>query len=190
MRSSDRPWVWFVGGVLLGARVAWVCCSRKSAPQRRFPDRFPAARLRSEFRARLAGTAADGRALDGPAAGPFVWVDAGDEVVVYPESLQVRVAGDVLLVSVGLETDQTGRSDVITAFALARDPDGGGLIATTNEVSHGDPLLVGRWGRVLQDAVWAALLGLARDHSAERGASPAAILLREGQLELLAGTSA
>jgi hypothetical protein len=190
VRSPDRPLVWFFRGLLVSAPVAWLisCCRR--APRRRIPDRVTPSRLASELGTRLVGTAADGRALDSPVTGPFVWVSDGDEILVYPASLQTRVVGDVLLVSIDLETDQTGRSPVVCAFALARDPEGGGLLATTDEVPFGDPLLVGRWGRVVQDALWASLMALAADHSAERGASPAGLFLRAGRLEFAARRTA
>jgi len=66
------------------------------------------------FAARLTPVAAGG------APAPVIWVDGGDEVLVHLESVQAKMLdGGVLLVSVDLETDQTGRTPLIVRLALA-----------------------------------------------------------------------
>jgi len=93
-----------------------------------------------------------------------------------------------LLVSIDLETDQTGRSPLIVALTLSADPkDPAGLVATTDEYPRGDGRLASRWGRPLQAAVWASLISLAQDHAAERSGAPQAITITPKGLTLQAG---
>jgi hypothetical protein len=94
----------------------------------------------------------------------------------------------MLLLSVDLETDQTGRTPLVVALALGNADDPAGLVATTDELPHGNGLLASRWGKPLQDAVWASLLGLATDHAEERGLAPQSITASAGTLQLSAAT--
>jgi hypothetical protein len=155
------------------------------------------ATLAATLAARLAGTAADGRRTAAIAATPIaagaaplpvIWVDGGDEVLVHLESVQAKmVDGGVLLVSVDLETDQTGRTPLIVRLALPVSGQAAGLVATTDAVPTGNGLLAARWGTVLQNAVWAALLGLAQDHATQSGLAPRGIGVTAGQLTLQPG---
>ncbi|PYN42288.1 MAG: hypothetical protein DME00_29410 [Candidatus Rokuibacteriota bacterium] len=101
---------------------------------------------------RLAGTPI------GPAAPdpnePVVWIDAGDEVIVHGGSVRARIEGGALLLTVELESEQTGRRALTVPFAFA------GSTAIAGSV-YGDPHLVSRWGHILQDALWSALRGVA-----------------------------
>jgi hypothetical protein len=158
-------------------------------PGHHVPSSFDPGELAGEIAARIAGGAADGSALPAAAAPParVVWVDGGDEVLVHLDSTQVRIAGDALLVSVDLEADQTGRSPVVVALALGGRGGDAGLFAVTDEVPRGHPVLVNRWGRAMQDAVWASLLGLVGDHALERGRWPDGFFPEAGRLHLNAG---
>jgi hypothetical protein len=101
-----------------------------------------------------------GRRLAGAPVGPaapdpeesIAWVDAGDEVAVHPRSVRARIEGGALLLTVELESDQTGRRVLTVPFVLA------GASAVAGSV-HGDPGLAARWGHILQDALWSALRG-------------------------------
>jgi hypothetical protein len=134
------------------------------------------------FAARLTPVAAGG------APAPVIWVDGGDEVLVHLESLQTKMLdGGVLLVSVDLETDQTGRTPLIVRLALPTSGQAAGLLAATDAYPTGNGLLASRWGAVLQNAVWAALLGLAQDQAAQSGLAPRGIGVTAGQLTLQPG---
>jgi hypothetical protein len=155
------------------------------------PDKFNEADLGAELGLRLRGMPAGGSRQPSltTSAATVIWIDAGDEVLVHLDSVQVRMLNGTLLVSVDLETDQTGCSPLVVAFSLgAGDP--AGLVATTDEVPRGHPVLASRWGRPLQAAVWAGLLGLAKDHAIERNAAPQAIQVLQGELSLQAGQPA
>ena len=106
-------------------------------------------------------------------------------MLVHLDSLQVRILDGMLLVSVDLETDQTGRATMVVALALGKPGDLAGLIATTDEIPRGNPLLASRWGKTLQDAVWGALLSLAGDLARDTKAVPGGINAVKGQLSFV-----
>jgi hypothetical protein len=83
-----------------------------------------------------------------------VWVDAGDEVVVHRRSVRARIERGALLLTVELESEETGRRALTVPFALA------GSTAIAGSV-YGNPHLVARWGHILQNALWSALVGVA-----------------------------
>jgi len=154
----------------------------------RMPDDFSASSLARELALRIAGSPADGSIPAAAASGAVIWVDAGSEVVAHLDSIQTRLLKGTLLVSSGLETDQTGRSPLIVALTLSADPkDPAGLVATTDEYPRGHGQLAARWGRPLQAAVWASLLSIAQDHAAQHSGVPHAITITEGRLTLQAG---
>ena len=134
---------------------------------------------------RLLGTPADGSraaATTTASAAPVIWVDKGDEVVVHLETTNVRMLNGTLLVSVDLETDQTGRSPLVVVLAMGATGDPAALVAVTDDLPQGNGQLAARWGRVLQEAVWAALLQLVRDHALERGLAPRSLSITAGQI--------
>jgi hypothetical protein len=101
--------------------------------------------------------------LGAPGAEPggIVWVKDGDEVAVWLDSLTVQLEPGLIRVRLDLETEQTGRvpQDVVIAVAqLSARPS---LQAVTDETTRGDVRLAARWGQILQDAIWGALLDLA-----------------------------
>lgn len=178
--------VFFALGFLFGA--LWVWLSRRRKPRFRHPDRFNEPALATEIGVRLAGSPADGsEAAEGAPPNKVIWVDAGDEVLVHLDSTRVKFAGQTLLVSVDLETDQTGRAPVIVAFALGSPSDKAGLVATTDEVPHGHPLLVSRWGPAVRASVWNSLLGMAEDHATERRLAATGITAQAGRLVIGVG---
>lgn len=158
-------------------------------PTTKIPDRFDETGLSATLQVRLSGSPADGTTL-AAASAPLqkvIWVDQGDEVLVHLDSLRTRVVGQTLLVSLDLETDQTGRTALVVPMALASANDPAALVAVTDDLPRGNGLLASRWGRVVQDAVWAGMLGLASDHAAERGLAPRGIVLDAGSIRLHAG---
>jgi hypothetical protein len=146
--------------------------------------------LADALRVRLIGRPASG-ARPNPdqaaAINKVIWVEDGDEVLVHLDSMRTRILDRLLLVSLDLETDQTGRAPLGLAFALGSSDDQAGLVAVTDDLPHGNPLLAARWGRALQAAVWASLLGLAGDHAGEQNLAPLGISAVQGTLRLHAG---
>ena len=150
-----------------------------------YADRADEAGLAAELRGRLIGTPADGSAVgQATTAKQIIWVDAGDEVLVHLDSIKVRLLTRAIVVSLDLEADQTGRGPLIVTFSLGGARDQEGRVATTDELPHGNPQLAARWGRAVQAALWAALMGLVSDHAAERGKEPGAIYVTPGAIQI------
>jgi len=168
---------------LAGAGPAPPCGPGKPA----IPDQLEPAELSTLVQSRLAGTPASGIASDatGPPPATVVWVDRGDEVVVHLDGVRTEIAGDCVLVSIDLETDQTGRTPMVVAFALGSS-EAAGLVVATDELPRGNAILAARWGPSVQAAAWSALLSVAADHATERGLAPQGLSVAGGRLKLLA----
>jgi hypothetical protein len=153
----------------------------------KIPDYLDEASLATHLAMRLAGTAAEGGALSisQPNIPAVIWVDRGDEVLVHLSSLRTQIRDGVLLISIDLETDQRGRTTLVLTLALGSEKDPAGLIAVTDELPRGDGIIASRWGKTVQEALWASLLTLALDHAKERSASPVGFSTAGGRLLLL-----
>jgi hypothetical protein len=150
--------------------------------------------LTAQISVRLMGTTANGVPLSAVPAGTppltkVIWVNHGNEVLVHLDSTVVRILDRTVLVSVDLETDQTGRTPLVCSFAVSSAGELGGLVATTDELPRGLGSLASAWGQQLQSAVWSSLMGLANDHAAERSLSPRALSAAAGTLSLHAGAA-
>lgn len=108
-----------------------------------------------------------------------VWSEGGDEVVVHAARTTVAVLDGALVVTVPLECAEAGRGDVEVLLALAGGGERPGLVAATETLPCGAPLLVGRWGTAVQDAVWSAVLTLAADGDFGEAAGAVAGLVAE-----------
>jgi hypothetical protein len=143
--------------------------------------------LASSLAPHVAGQPADGSPAAVGAPTTAVWVDGGDEVVVHLDSLSMRILDGTVVASLDLESDQTGRAAVVIRIALADATGEAGLVAATDEVAGGHPLLAARWGRAVQDAVWSGLLALAQEHGTAHGEAPRGISAVAGALRLHLG---
>lgn len=160
-------------------------------PPPQIEDSYAPAQLAPALSVRLVGTPADGSQPPvTPPSGSVIWVDQGDEVLVHLESTQVRLQSSCLLVSVDLETDQTGRQSMVMAFSVSDGADGAGLIATTDDLPRGNGFLAARWGHVLQSAMWTAILNMSKQHAFERQKAPNGISIANGTLNFHAGEPA
>lgn len=146
------------------------------------------AQLVGELASRLPGTSADASQLVNVSPTTIIWVERGDEVVVHLDSVQVLLLPGSLLVSVDMETDQTGRATLVAAFALGAAGDSAGLTAVTDDLPNGLGMLTARWGKTLQAAIWASLLGFAVDAAAQQGGAPIGLAVSQGSLTVIAGT--
>ena len=189
-------------GICIGFLLAWIwrhrhhpplppppCC-----PPYTIPDQLGETDLTAQISVRLMGTTANGVPLPAVPAGTppltkVIWVNHGNEVLVHLDSTVVRILDRTVLVSVDLETDQTGRTPLVCSFAVSGAGELGGLVATTDELPRGLGSLASAWGQQLQSAVWSSLMGLANDHAAERSLSPRALSAAAGTLSLHAGAA-
>jgi hypothetical protein len=156
------------------------------SPKRRFeiPPRLDEATLAAAIARRLVSPETLPKGYGAP--GSVVWTDGADEVLVHLPSLKVALRDRLVAVSLDLECDQTGRETLVLPFAVggARDP--AGLIAATESLPRGDGLLVGRWGRIVQDAVWSALLAVVDDYATRLKKLPFGFTASDGVLSLRA----
>ena len=158
-------------------------------PPLQIPDLFTSALLNAALRSRLAGRpATPGSTLPGAAdLTQVVWVDAGSEVLVHLDSIQTSISAGMLLISVDFECDQIGRAALVAVFAMNSGTDAAGLFAATDELPRGNGLLAARWGKIFQNAIWAALTGLVSDHAAERKLAPLGLVATANGLTLHSG---
>ncbi len=163
-------------------------------PPYKIPDQLGETDLTAQISVRLMGTTANGVPLPATPAGTplptkVIWIDHGNEVLVHLDSTSVRILDRTVLVSVDLETDQTGRTPLVCSFAVSGAGELGGLVATTDELPRGLGSLASAWGQQLQSAVWSSLMGLANDHAVERSLTPRALSAAAGTLSLQAGAA-
>ncbi len=163
-------------------------------PPYTIPDQLGETDLTTQISVRLIGTTANGVPLataptGTPPATKVIWVDHGNEVLVHLDSTAVRILDRMVLVSVDLETDQTGRTPLVCSFAVSGAGELGGLVATTDELPRGSGALASSWGQQLQSAIWSSLMGLVNDHASERSLTPRALSASAGTLSLQAGAA-
>jgi hypothetical protein len=91
-----------------------------------------------------------------------VWATQGSEVVLHLDSVGVRLTRGGLLVQLDCETDETGRVPQLISLALPLPGEPPNFVAATELAPGGDVQLANRWGPALQDAVWAAVIRVAR----------------------------
>ena len=173
-------------------RVTSVVSEMILQPPPLHPGQFNEAGLAAKIAARLAGQPADGSsapppASTAPASPNVVWADAGSEVLVHLDSVQVKINDGSVLVSVELDCDQTGRTPLVVVLAVGSPTDSAGLLAMTDRLPRGNGMLAARWGAALQTAVWASLLGMANDQAAAVSAAPIGISAVKGVLTLHTG---
>lgn len=144
-------------------------------------DTLDEAAARAAVQFALAGQREVARPPDGGAR-TMLWDDLGDQALVHLDSVVVRFVKRFAFVSVDFETEQTGRAALIVTFAFGSTQDGAGLYATTDQLPRGHALLAARWGELLQQTVWAALIDLSRRHATERGKVPLWMHVLDGHL--------
>jgi hypothetical protein len=154
------------------------------------PGQFNKTALAAAISQRLVGSGA-GSGITTPAAAQkaVIWVDRGDEVLIHLDSVRVKIADRLLLISVDLETDQTGRTPLIAAFALGDDNDPAGLIAVTDDLPRGNEVLASRWGKILQEALWASVLAIVTDYAQAARGVAIGISAKADSLQLHVGTT-
>jgi hypothetical protein len=111
---------------------------------------------------------------------PVIWAAQGSEVIVYPDSVDVRLRPGLLRASVDLASDDTGRVTQPVELALAYPGEAPNFTATAELAPAGDPIIAGRWGRLVQNAVWSAVLNLAGPEALGVAADHRALLVYSG----------
>jgi hypothetical protein len=111
-----------------------------------------------------------------------VWQAAGSEVLVHLGATRVVTREGIVLVELELETEQTGRADVVVPFAVGSAERPAGMLALAERKPRGPALLVERWGEAIIAAAWQALLDIAEAAARAAGRDLAGRPLRPGAL--------
>jgi len=99
---------------------------------------------------------------------PVIWSDGDAEIVVYPHQLRVSLEPGLVLIELPVATDQTGKDALVVPFSVGASADDATLLAMTESVPRGHPLLAARWGSPVQEALWQTLLQVGEARIAER----------------------
>ncbi|MCD6015389.1 MAG: hypothetical protein K0R41_17 [Geminicoccaceae bacterium] len=111
-----------------------------------------------------------------------VWQAAGSEVLVDLDATRVVMREGLVLVSLVLETEQTGRADVIVPFAVGSAERPAGMVVQTERKPRGPTVLVDRWGEAIIAVAWQALLDIADATARTAGRDATGKALRAGAL--------
>ena len=90
--------------------------------------------------------------------GPVIWEDAESDVVVHLDKLRFAVKPGLVLFELTLEADGTGLVPMVIPFKIGRDANSASLIISTEHLPRGEQLMAHRWGEIVQDHLWFALL--------------------------------
>lgn len=123
-------------------------------------------------------------------ADTLLWQQLGDRVLVHLDTLAVQTSSHGLLVSIELQTDQSGRSPLTIEFALAGPDDPADLTGVTQHLPAGDPALAARWGQPLQEALFEALLRVLDRTAEAAGRVPIGLRASTAGLELVTSETA
>jgi hypothetical protein len=111
-----------------------------------------------------------------------VWQAAGSEVLVHLDATRVVTHEGLVLINLVLETEQTGRADVIVPFAVGSPEQPAGMVVMAERKPRGPAILVDRWGEAIVAAAWQALLDIADAAARASGRDVAGRPLRPGAL--------
>ena len=84
----------------------------------------------------------------------------GSEVLIHVNTLAAVFHNGHASFTVDMECDQCGRAPIVVRFYLGRRTDLRNLKGTREDGPLGHPIIVGRWARPLQDAIWFGMLDL------------------------------
>ena len=119
--------------------------------------------IEGAIRRRLAGDTGDAAVR----AGAVVWAQGGCEVIVHLEGLSVACEAGLIDVTVELQTRESGRHPLVVSLATADPEQAPSMLALADPRPHGHPGLAARWGGILQDAIWGAVVELADERTGE-----------------------
>lgn len=90
--------------------------------------------------------------------GPVVWEDSESEVIVHVDTLRFAIKSGLALFEIHLEADGIGLVPMIVPFTIGRDATSASLIISTEHLPRGEQLMTHRWGEIVQEHLWYALL--------------------------------
>ena len=118
-----------------------------------------------------------------------LWAERGDRVLVHAAGTTAEVFPRGLVITVPLETAETGRAPVSVALALPSGDEEPDRVMATEEDAEGEPILVGRWGAALQEALYGSLLEVLEEKARASGGEPLGFHVKDGAVTLVARMS-
>lgn len=111
-----------------------------------------------------------------------VWQAAGSELLVHLDASRAVTREGLVLVNLVVETEQTGRADVVVPFAVGSTERPAGMVVLSEPKPRGPAVLVDRWGEAIVAAAWQMLLDIAEAAARASGRDVAGRPLRAGAL--------
>lgn len=99
----------------------------------------------------------------------LVWSRAGSEIAVVIGKLGATTAEGGLVVTVPVQTEQTGAVDIQVPLAVGTTDRDAGLLASTSSQPLGPAVIVDRWGEAIVALVWQSVLQVAIALAARAG---------------------
>lgn len=95
----------------------------------------------------------------------IIWTDRGDELIIHLHSLQTSLKPGLVGLSFDIQADGVQQQTIVMLFTVGTTDGPKSLVSATEAVPRGPSALMARWGTVLQQTVWDALLSLGTDRA-------------------------
>ncbi len=90
--------------------------------------------------------------------GPVIWEDSESDVIVHIDTLRFAIKPGLALFEIHLEADDIGLVPMIVPFTIGRNVTSASLTVSTEHLPRGEQLMTHRWGEIVQEHLWYALL--------------------------------
>lgn len=110
---------------------------------------------------------------EGYEIGPVIWEDAESDVVVHLDKLRFAIKPGLILFELTLEADGTGLLPMVISFKIGNDANTASLTISTEHLPRGEQLMAHRWGEIVQEHLWFALLEAGKQLKANKFAGTA-----------------
>lgn len=121
-----------------------------------------------------------------------VWEQAGSELLVHHGRTRVALLDGLILIGVGVETRETGRTEVTVPFAVGRPGRLAGMVVATEPAPRGSTIITDRWGDAILAYAWRLLMDVVATLCARIGVDtggrallPGAIVATRGGLRVI-----
>lgn len=90
--------------------------------------------------------------------GPIIWQEGESEAIFHIDKLRVSIKNSYIIFDTQLETDQSGIGNLVVPFRIGNTVQQATLTITTESLPRGNPSIASRWGTIVQEQLWFALL--------------------------------
>ena len=89
---------------------------------------------------------------------PVVWEDGESEIIMHLDKIRTALKPGFIIFEITLEADQSGIVNLVIPFRVGKSIKEASLIITTENLPRGNSHVAARWGTIVQDNIWFALL--------------------------------